>query len=191
VLGIIERIDYILESKQINYKSEQTMKLYELNKEIEKVIDRMVDSDGVIMEGQDGVLKELEEELEELEVTRNEKILNTAKYIKNKTVFVNALKAEEKALSTRRKSLEKQLEWLELYVLDNIEKGEELEDAQVLIKTRASQKVNILDESLLPDEYVKLIPESRQPDKASIKKALALGEVPGAEIEHCTNLKIK
>ena len=58
---------------------------------------------------------------------------------------------------------------------------------------RKSEATNILDESLIPTQYLKTPePPAPKPDKPAIKEALKAGIViPGAEIETRQNLQIK
>jgi len=158
--------------------------LYEINKELQLSLSSMVDSDGVIIEGMESKIDSLFEEKEL-------KLLNCAKYIKNELAFIDMLKAEEKALNDRRKQIERRVEWMKQYVLSNMESGEKVKDSQAEISTRKSTSVNIIDASLLPEYCVKIIPETKTPDKNAIKKAFKSGTVEGAEMIDKLNVSIK
>lgn len=161
------------------------MNLYEINKELQELIFSAVDDDGVFDE-------EFESEINGIALLREEKLLNCAKYIKNEMAFIDMIKAEEKALSARRKSIENRVEWIKKYVLSNMEAGEKVKDAQAQISTRKSEAVELIDETLIPKELCNHIPESWKADKMAIKKAIESGEdIKGAKIVQRLNLTIK
>jgi hypothetical protein len=161
------------------------MNLYEINKELQNLILSAVDEDGVLNEN-------MEQEINALEIAKEEKLLNCAKYIKNEVAFIDMIKAEEKALSARRKSIESRVEWVKKYVLSNIEDGEKVKDAQAQISTRKSESCEIIDETLIPKELCNHIPESWKVDKTAVKKAIKEGQdIKGAKVISRLNLTVK
>lgn len=96
------------------------MKLYELTNDFTQLFDRF---DEISKLGDDteeykqawfDTLSSIEEEFEV-------KAENIAAYIKELTAAAKYLKAEEEALSKRRKAKEKQAEWLKKYLLESMQ----------------------------------------------------------------------
>jgi len=161
------------------------MNLYEINKDLQNLILSAIDEDGVLDESKESAI-------DELALAKEEKLLNCAKYIKNEMAFIDMIKAEEKALSARRKSIENRVEWVKKYVLSNIEAGEKVKDAQAQIGTRKSEAVEIFDETLIPKDLCNHIPETWKADKTAIKKAIKSGEdIEGAKVVERLNLTVK
>jgi BioD-like phosphotransacetylase family protein len=161
------------------------MNLYEINKELQALIMSSVDEDGVIDE-------DFESDIDELALAKDEKLLNCAKYIKNEVAFISMLKEEEKALSERRKSIEKRVDSIKKYVLSNMEAGEKVKDAQAQIGTRKSEAVEIINETLIPKDLCNHVPESWRVDKTAVKTAIKSGkEIEGAKVVQRLNLTVK
>lgn len=160
------------------------MNLYEINNDLQNALLNLTDEDGAIIEGMEG-------QIDSLFSAKQDKLLNCAKYIKQQSAFIDMLKAEEKALQARRKTIENRNQWLIEYVKSNMELGEKAEDAQVKLSTRKTASVNIIDFDSLPTEFVKVIPEEYKADKIAIKKAFKSGEVAGAELSESYNVSIK
>jgi hypothetical protein len=86
-----------------------------------------------------------------------------------------ALAEEELVLRNRRKTCERQADWLRAYPPGNLTPGEKIKDARVVISWRKSQSVQLLaDISRLPKEFVreKITVEA---DKIAIKDAFENG----------------
>ena len=76
-------------------------------------------------------------------------------------------------------------------LLDFLLGGEKLKTDRFTFSYRSSQSVNIIDESLVPAEYLN-VKETFTPDKKRIKEALAnFDEVAGCEIVVKTSLGVK
>ena len=101
-----------------------------------------------------------------------------------------AIKAEEQALAKRRKQAENKADWLKRYVAQALE-GEKFKTPRVAISYRTSEAVEILDEDLIPEEFL-MIKTEYKPDKKAIKDELKVGgEVEGAVLVKRTSLQIK
>ena len=111
-----------------------------------------------------------ENELDALNMERDEKIENICLWVKNLRAEASAIKAEEKTLADRRKAKENKADRLEDYVALNLD-GAKFETPRVKITWRKSESVEILDESKIPDEFLD-ISTVRKPVKAEIKKYL-------------------
>ena len=123
----------------------------------------------------------------------DDKAENTAKLIRSWEAEVEALKAEEKRIADRRKSLEGRISTTKQYLQIQMEMAgiEKVKRPLVTISIRNNPpSVKVLDESLIPSEY--MIPQLPKVSKKDIKEALKNGEfVPGAELQSTKGLVIK
>lgn len=162
------------------------MNLYDLDQSFKNLIE--------VLETQD-LEEELKEtiyaELEKIEISKGLKVDNIIKYINNIDGDIFKLKAEERKLQQKRKTLEKKVENLQAYLFDYL-KGVDGQEVKGDIFTasikRNPPKVNITCLEAIPREYIKIIEEV---DKVTLKKALKLGYVAGAELIQEESLKIK
>lgn len=164
------------------------MRLYDLAAGVESVIDS-----GMVIDEETGEILFDADNLEELQMAFEEKLVNCALYIKNLDAEVEAIKNEEKRLNQRRKSAENKALRMRDYVLNCLEIAgkKKIEDARVSIGTRLSKAVKIADDYLIPHEFCTEVHEWK-PDKKIIKQALENGQdINGAEIEGKTNLVLK
>lgn len=162
--------------------------LYELDKAIEQVIEH-----GFSWDEETGEVLFEESDLESLQVALSDKLEACGIWIKNQKALADAIKAEEKALSDRRKSIEKRLERMNGYVLRCLLKTEKksVETPMVSLKTRKSTRTIIDDESEVPEEFTEQVVTVKV-NKAEIGKALKAGrEVSGAHLETSQNLQVK
>ena len=149
------------------------MKLYEINSQIEQLwqhADEAFDS-----EASPEHLDQLERLLKQSEVTLAEKAVAIACLIKGIEADIDALAEQELILRNRRKTCERQAEWLRAYLAGNLTPGEKIKDPRVVISWRKSQSVQLLaDVSSLPRQFIreKVIVEA---DKVAIKDAFDAG----------------
>ena len=134
--------------------------LYELNARI-LTYEMQFDEDGCWVN---------EEELDSLNLEREEKLEQLCLWVKNLRAEAEMVKAEAKNLTDRAKKLINKADHLEDYVALNLD-GAKLETPRVKILWRKSESVEILDESKIPDEFLD-ISTVRKPIKAEIKKYL-------------------
>lgn len=161
------------------------MKLYEINREIEDLFESSVDKET----GE--ISSDASAKLDELIKDKNQKILNTAKFIKNRTAFVEAMRAEMKALQARVRSEEVRMEWLENYAKTYMAHGEKYEDAQCAVSLRKSSRVDVKDINLIPADYKKEKIEITA-DKKAIGDAIKSGKiVDGAVVVDTYSMQIK
>lgn len=166
------------------------MNLFELNSSIAAALDALVSS---VNEETGEVDDKAVEALEALQVAREEKLENTALYMKGLQAEADALKREEDTLKKRRETKEKALERLKAYITDAmLQSGDtRLETARVVLSFRKSEAVNITNIELVPKGYWKSTVKTEL-DKTKIKEALKSGkEVNGAELQVRQNLQIK
>lgn len=120
---------------------------------------------------------------------RDEKIENVALYYKNITSDVEQFKAEENKLAERREREEKKAEVLKKFLSEQLN-GEKFKTIRVEISFRKSERVDIIDSSAIPAEY--MVVKDPTPDKTKIKKAIKDGTtIDGAEISSHSNIQIK
>lgn len=154
------------------------MKLYEINEAIER---------GFIFDEETGEVIDTDEAMNELKMAREEKIEQMLLYHKNLRAEAEALKTEEKMFTARRRAAENRAEGIKSYVLDML-RGEKFKTARVQVTGRKSSRVEIVDESKLPPEFVSY---ETKIDKAGIKAAMKDGDVPGAELVEGVSWSIK
>lgn len=163
------------------------MRLYDINKEIENTINDMF----VNVDEETGEVRQEDiDKLNELQLQKEEKLENIGCYIKNLDAEAKALKGEEDALKKRRETIEKKSDRLKDYVASVLD-GEKFESTKVVFSFRKSDAVDIVDESLIPEEYMRTTIKTA-PDKDAIKKAIKAGnEVRGAFLVDKNNMSVK
>lgn len=108
------------------------MRLYEIDAALEALVDP-----------ETGELSDFEA-FEQLQMERTDKIENMALFLKNLTAEVKAIRAEEVALSERRRVLERRAESLKAY-LNQILGGEGFKSARCVVSYRQTTKVELVD----------------------------------------------
>jgi len=128
--------------------------------------------------------------LSEIEDERDSKADNIAYLIKTANDTELSLKAETERLNERKKMFVRQQESLK-QLLDFLLHGEKLKTDKFTYSYRNSQSVHIIDESLIPAEYLN-VKEVVTVDKKRIKEALAdFNDVSGAEIVVKKSLSVR
>ena len=151
--------------------------LYEINASIRELIDYET---GEILDS---------EKLDELEVAREDKIENSALYIKNLNAEAAALKAEKDAFAKRQKAAENRAASLKKYLLDNLA-GEKFKTTKVSISFTSSTKLSIEEGAKIPEEFLRY--SEPEVNKTDLKKAIAEGLViNGVSIVKNQNIQIK
>lgn len=160
------------------------MTLYEINEQIELLTENLVDEEtGEINE-------EIMEQLDQLQMDREEKLENCGIVMKNLRSEIEAINEEIKALKKRATTKANRHDRIGEYVSQTL-KGEKLETAKVAFGFLPSTKVDVVDEASVPDEWCKF-KTTREPMKSEIKKALKNGEkVPGCVLVEKMNLQVK
>ena len=149
------------------------MKLYEINSSIESFWENAEETFGILQTPEQ--LDEIEKKLKGLEVEREAKAVAIACLIKNLDAEGEAIAVEELVFRNRRKSIERQAEWLRAYLAGNLEVGEKIKSSKVVISWRKSQSVQLLVAvENLPRQFIreKVIVEA---DKLAIKDAFDAG----------------
>lgn len=151
-------------------KGDNVSSLYELNARI-MTYEMEFDSDGVWIN---------EDELNCLNLERDEKLEQLCLWIKNLRAEAEMVKAEAKNLTDRAKKLTNKADNLERYVAGNLD-GKPFKTSKVNVTWRKSESVSIPDESVVPDRFMN-IEVVRKPVKANIKKYLQEAEANGEEV---------
>ena len=143
------------------------MKLYEVNQRIEELSEHMVD----IETGE--INEEIFAELTELVEEKEDRLESIFLHIKNLASDITALKVErdsfDKRIKRKTREMDRLLDWTTM-----LQKGKTFETDKVRVKYRKSQKVEIKDESLIPEKYIKF-KTTKSPDKTAIKDVLKNG----------------
>ena len=159
--------------------------IYELNKNYQEVAALLETAET------EEELQAINDTLEMLDVSIEEKVENTAKYIKNVESDIEGIKTEINRLTALKKQKERNTEWLKTnieYALKT--KGiDKLEVGTFKCGYRKSEKTIVDDVNKLPDGLKKV---EYKPMAAEIKKYIKEhGSLDGARIETCMNFYIK
>lgn len=156
------------------------MTLYELDKAI---------ADFELIVNEDGEVLNIDE-LDELQMARNDKIEGISLWVKNLEAEKEAVKHEKDNFADREKRLGKKIDSLKGYLTYALQ-GEKFSTPKVAVSFRKSESVLVKDEYLIPDEYCEFT-VMRKPNKKNIKDALKKGkELMGVELIEKSNISIK
>lgn len=166
------------------------MKLYEINREIEEILENAIDLEtGEISE-------EAIQRLKELQLEKDAKVENVALWHKNLLAESKAIADEIKSLQDRKRSLERKMAWQENYLQFALD-GKKYESPRVAITYRKSTAVEIADMDKFivnhredPDMVTTKVEYA--PNKSKIKEILKSGsEIDGAVLVEHQNMQIK
>ena len=156
------------------------MTLYELDKAI---------ADFELEVNEDGEVLNIDE-LDELNLAREQKIEGISLWIKNLEAEREAVKNEKNNFADREKRLGKKIESLKGYLTYALD-GQKFSTPKVAVSFRKSESVLVKDEYLIPDDYCEFT-VMRRPNKTNLKKALKDGkEIMGVELIEKQNVSIK
>lgn len=159
------------------------MKLYEINEAIENLIDHET---GEILDYT---------EFAQLQLARDEKIENTALFVKNLRAEAAAIKAEREVLAERETAAKKKADRLAAYLGIMLD-GSKFETSRVALTYRKSTAVDINEAVFMPFalEMDSDLLRYKEPkiNKKAVADALKSGrEIPGAMLVERNNLQIK
>ena len=161
--------------------------LFELAANFRALADKLNDSEldaQTIADTLDGESGDLEE-----------KAINIAKYSKNLKASAKARRDAAGEMLLRATAEETKADSLESYLKNSLEQAGKLKiDSPwfVISIKKKPASVQIDDESLIPDDYMREIPVSYAPDKKLMKSAMDEGyQIPGAHLARGTRLEIK
>ncbi len=165
------------------------MQLYNIDKMLEDLFDEM---DKYAEEHEGIVDQSYVELLDMLNMAKDEKILNIAKYMKGLDVEIKAFQEEIKKLQARKSAIDNKYDYLHNYICNHADKGKKIQDSTTVVSWRKSEQVVVVDDvDGLPEIFVRT-KTVKEPDKQLIKESFKMGnEVPGAKIVENMNLQIK
>lgn len=160
------------------------MSLYEIDQAILSLVDE-----------ETGEILDIDS-LRELHMAREQKIENVACWMKNIAAEMDAIRAEEKRLAERRKSLERKHISLTSYLTDALN-GEKFETARCSVNFRKTTRVEIADmiatavwaENNMPDIVTRPAPTVSKTDLARLLKDGR--EIPGCELVSDVSMSVK
>ncbi len=156
------------------------MTLYEIDQRLFELLEQV--------DPETGELLASPEDFAQLQMTRKEKLENTALYIKNLRSEAVAIKGEEDILAKRRKRIESKISWLESNLKASLG-GNSFETSRCSVKFKQNpESVKYTDEKAAmawaveySQDCIKFAPPTLS--KADIKKKLKSGEqIPGVEL---------
>ena len=160
------------------------MTLWEIDKRISDILEI-----GMHIDEKTGEVF-LPEDIDSLNIERDEKIEGIALNIKNLKAEADAIHAEIERLKDREESKKKKADRLAQY-LASVLCGKKFETAKTSLFFRKSSVVQISDELLVPEEFMKIKTE-KKPDKTAIANWIKSGNfIPGCELIEKQNLQIK
>ena len=160
------------------------MTLWEIDKRISDILET-----GMHIDEETGEVF-LPEDLDLLNIERDEKIEGIALYIKNLKAEAEAIHTEIDRMKDRAESKKKKAERLAQY-LSSVLCGQKFETAKTSLSFRKSSVVQINNELLVPEEFMKIKTE-KKPDKTAIANWIKSGNfIPGCELVEKQNLQIK
>ena len=160
------------------------MRVYEIHKEIESIWSEVEASGGEITEEQ-------QQRLHDLDLTFDAKIEHVCKLIRNREWELKSVQGEIGALQDRKRIVDNDIHRLKAFVGQWIGEGNNLTFGAFPIRWKKSESVEIVDESLIPDWFMRE-EIKRSPNKVDILKySKEQGEnVPGTEIKKSMSLVI-
>lgn len=141
---------------------------------------------------------EIPESLDDARALVAQKAVNVVAYLKDTDSKADYLMAAAKELQDRAKKQKKRNEWLRQYLAFHMRQTgithikDESGMFEAKIEIERDQSVDVFDAEQIPDEYMRIIPETQEPNKALIASDLKIGiDVPGARIIKKDRLTIK
>lgn len=151
------------------------MSLYDLQMEILECVD------------ENGELLDIEK-FEQINMEIEKKIEGLCLWVKNLDAEAAAIKEEEDALKDRRTRKENKAKSIRKYIQDFL-KGAKFETPKVAISYRKSQSLEVLENAVIPDEYLEVKTKVKT---AELKKAVKGGlELEGVYLLEKQNMSIK
>ena len=165
------------------------LKLYELSEQYLHALDDLPES------GLDA--QTVSDTLEGIEGALVAKGQAVTAYVLNLEAEAEAIGQAAAKLKARAAVLANRRDHLKAYLHENMLKAGITEikarDGTFRARIRNNpQSVEVISEAHIPEQYTRLIPERREPDKKAIKEAVEAGEtVPGVMVRQTTRLELK
>ena len=118
------------------------------------------------------------------------KVENIGNIILNWEGNIDIIKKEEDRVQKLRRALESRIQWLKAYTMDNMIASGDTELQFPLVKVAVASNppsTEILEESAIPDKYLRLIPSKYEPNRQGMLEDFKTGKVkedgiPGVRI---------
>lgn len=160
------------------------MNLYEIDQQYKELQEIIQINDGELPE-------DLEERFDKVCEDRNTKITNIIRFMRNLQSDGNKIDQEIERLSKIVDAINVKFNRLRSYLATVIGEGNKWQSPEGVISWRKADSVNIIDEKLLPEVFIKTKTETSI-DKKLISNAIKAGNnVPGAEIITKNHMQIK
>ena len=168
------------------------MTLYEINEQFSAAMEMYEAGVDEIVDTETGEVRSLADVLAELNMSREEKIENTVRYIKNLRADSESARAEASNLVERADRFDKKAEQLESYLLSQLGDCKKMETPLYTLKVRVSKSTCCPTD----EEAIQRLPRGFwnikttvkvSPDKKAIKAALEKGE----KLEGCSVVENK
>ena len=158
------------------------MKLYEIDRAIDDFFMNNIDPETGEMTNLD--------ELEGLQMEREQKLENIGIAVKNIRADIEALKAERENISKRIDQAQRQANSIEAYLAYALQ-GDKLSTSKVKVTYRKSDSVVIDDLDRVPERFIK-VETTYTPMKAELKKAIKEGrDIDGVHLETKNNMVVR
>lgn len=170
---------------------EEKTSLFDIDRKIFELIS--LDESELIDLETGEVLIDVFAELDKLQIERKDKIINIARYIDGLNRESALLKEKSNQLSERAKSKENRANRLKAYVCESMVNSglKKIEDETVTVRVNTSKAVNVIDQSLIPDEYIKKVVKV-EPDKRRILAELRNGvQIAGVELAENNSITVR
>ena len=168
------------------------MTLYEINEQFSAAMEMYENGVDEVVDTETGEVRSLADVLAELNMSREQKIENTVRYIKNLRADSESARAEASNLVERADRFDKKAEQLESYLLSQLGDCKKMETPLYTVKVRTSKSTCCPTD----EEAIQRLPEGFwnikttvkvSPDKKAIKAALEKGE----KLEGCSIVENK
>lgn len=156
------------------------MTLYEIVKELRDFEFEIDEETGEILNA---------DELDNLQLDRDEKIENICLFIKNLKADIESYKAEKDSFAQKEKAAKNKADRLTKY-LESMLGGETFKSIRASVTYRKSESVECEDIYLVPQEFLRF--KDPELNKSEVKKALKNGEeIRGCHLIEKMNMQIK
>lgn len=128
-----------------------SLKLYEISAKLQSLWATVE----AYAEGHNGEMPpRASEDIDALELAREEKVLNIARIIKNYQAESDALEAESKRLRAKKATAEAQIDYLKNYLKTNLSEGQKITDGVLTVSWKKNPpKVVVPDDTKVPDQF--------------------------------------
>ena len=156
------------------------MTLYEINEKLRDFDFEIDEETGEILNA---------DELDNLELSKSEKIENICLLIKNLKADAVAYKNEKDSFSDKERVTKNRIKSLTGY-LESALDGETFKSTKASITYRKSEVIEVVDGAEIPKEYLRF--KEPEIDKGELKKAVKSGiNIAGVQIVEKLNMQIK